>query len=278
VTATALGVPASFSIAIPPGVAIYSGGIGGIGGSVPAVTTITPGSLFSIYGQDFVPSGTGRRVNANEIVNGVLPTTLLGVCVTVNGTKAPLLDVFPGLINAVAPSEPAGSTVPVVVTTGCGTPSAVQSMPQSATVEYASPEFLYFVNNASGLNPVAAENSSTGALVGPTTLGSNFAPAHPGDLVTIYLSGLGPTNPPIAPGAVASGIANMTSTFAVTLGSVTLDATDVLYAGAAPGELISQLNIRIPVGTPAGNQPIQIEIPPGGPASPPGAYLAITAP
>jgi uncharacterized protein (TIGR03437 family) len=94
--------------------------------------------------------------------------------------------------------------------------------------------------------------------------------------VTIYASGFGPTNPAIAPGAVASGAAQVTSTVTVTLGSVTLNASDVLYAGAAPGELISQLNIQIPTGTPAGNQPLQVLI--GGIASPPSAFLAIAEP
>jgi len=57
------------------------------------------------------------------------------------------------------------------------------------------------------------------------------------------------------------------------LGSVTLPASDVLYAGAAPGELIAQLNIQIPAGTPAGNPPLQVQI--AGMSSPPGAFLAI---
>ena len=103
VTAKALDVAASFSMTIP-GPAISSGGIAGIAGSVPAVTTISPGALFSIYGQNFVPAGTGRGVNPDEIVNGMLPTTFLGVCVSVEGVSAPLLDVFPGQINAVAPN------------------------------------------------------------------------------------------------------------------------------------------------------------------------------
>jgi uncharacterized protein (TIGR03437 family) len=276
VTATALGVAVGFSITIPPGLAIYAGGIGGIGGSVPTVTTISPGALFSIYGQGFVPDGTGRRVNPDEIVNGVLPTTLLGVCVNVNGSSAPLLDVYPGLINAVAPAVPSGTNVPVTVTTGCGTPNAVQSLPQLTTVAALSPEFLYFVNNANGENPVAAVNLTTGDYVGPATLGSGFAPAKPGDVVAIFASGFGDTNPHIAPGAVASSQAPVTSTTTVTLGSIPLDANNVLYVGAAPGEPISQVNIRIPSGTAAGNQALQIRL--GNIASPPGAYLAIAAP
>jgi uncharacterized protein (TIGR03437 family) len=92
-------------------------------------------------------------------------------------------------------------------------------------------------------------------------------------VVTIYASGFGPTKPPVAPGAVASGMAQVTGPVTVTLGSVILAASDVLYAGAAPGEPISQLNIRIPSGISAGNQPVQIQI--GGSTSPPGAFLAI---
>src|SRR5258707_1469862 len=102
VTATALGTPASFSITIP-GPVISSGGIGGFGASVPAVTTISPGALFSIYGQSFVAVDTGRRVNPDELVNGVLPGALLGVCVSVGGLNAPIWEVYPGQINAVAP-------------------------------------------------------------------------------------------------------------------------------------------------------------------------------
>jgi len=275
VTATALGMPASFSIAIPLGLAIYAGGIGGIAGSVPTVTTISPGALFSIYGQDFVPDGTGRRVNPDEIINGLLPTNLLGVCVNVNGISAPLLDVYPGLINAVAPQVAFGTNVPVTVTTGCGTPNASQSLPQLTTVAAVSPEFLYVVNNVNGVNPVAAVNLTTGAYVGPATLGSGFAPAKPGDVVAIFASGFGDTNPHIVPGAVASGQAPVTNTATVTLGSTPLDASNVIYVGAAPGEPISQVNIRIPPGTPAGNQPLQIFL--SNIASPPGAYLSITS-
>jgi uncharacterized protein (TIGR03437 family) len=279
VTAKALGV-ATFSLTVP-GPAILAGGIGGIGGSDPVVTTITPGSLFSIYGQNLAPANTGRRVNSDEIVNGMLPTALLGVCVSVEGVSAPLLDVFPGLINAIAPNvtPPPGeqpSTVEVIVTTGCGTTGAIQSMPQIVTVAAASPEFLYFAHNANGQNPVAAVNSLTGAYVGPTALGSGFAPAHPGDLVTIYASGFGATNPGIPPGAIPSGQAQVTAAVTVTLGSVTLAASEVLYAGVAPGEVISQLNIQIPSSIPTGNQPIQIQI--GGIASPPDAFLAIAVP
>lgn len=199
-----------------------------------------------------------------------------------------MVGVYPGQINAVAPDNivtsgmPANATAPytgiigsteVVVITGCGTAGAAQSMPQMVAVETAAPEFLYFAHNANGQNPVAAINAVTGAYVGPASLGPSFAPAHPGDVVSIFASGFGPTNPSIAAGTFASGAARVTNPPTVTLGSVTIPA---LHAGAAPGELISQLNIQIPAGTPAGNLPLQIQI--AGMSSPPGAFLAIAPP
>jgi hypothetical protein len=142
VTATSLGAPAEFSLTAPSGLAINSGGIAGVGGSVPALATVTPGALFSIYGQNFAPAGTGRRVNPDELVRGALPTTLLGVCVSVGGQSAPVLDVYPEQINAVAPLFIPNTRPDVVVTTGCGTSSAVQSVAESVNFAPVSPEFL----------------------------------------------------------------------------------------------------------------------------------------
>jgi len=290
VTAKALGVGASFAFTVP-GPEAFNGGVIGVGASVPAVTAISPGALFSIYGANFVLDHSGDAISSGQLVNGALPTNLFGVCVTVGGKNAPLLDVFPGLINAMAPNNiiinglPVNAVAPytgivgsteVIVITGCGTATASQSMPQMVAVQTAAPEFLYFANNTNGQNPVAAVNAVTGSYVGPTSLGTTFAPAHPGDVVSIYASGFGPTNPAITPGTFAAGAASTTNPVTVTLGSVTLDSSAVLYAGTAPGELISQLNIRIPAGTPAGNLPLRIQL--AGVSSPPGAFLAIASP
>jgi uncharacterized protein (TIGR03437 family) len=140
----------------------------------------------------------------------------------------------------------------------------------------SAPEFLYFALAADGVNPVAAVNGTSAVDIGPSQLGAGFSPAHPGDVVSVFASAFGPTNPPIAPGATATSAAPIVDTaVTVRLGSVILDPADVLYVGAAPGEPISQLNIRIPQGIPAGNQPLQIRI--DSIASLPGSYLAIAA-
>jgi uncharacterized protein (TIGR03437 family) len=60
----------------------------------------------------------------------------------------------------------------------------------------------------------------------------------------------------------------------VTLGGVTLRAQDVLYAGVTPGSAgLYQVNLRIPEGTPDGEQPVVIKV--GSASSPTGPYLLI---
>ncbi len=173
VTASAAGVgaPAVFNLTnTAPPAAIPSGGIAGVGGSVPAVQTLSQNGLISIFGQGFLPAGvTGRRVLPSEYVNGGLPPVLLGVCVDVGGKRAAMLDVYPTQINAQVPAV-TGSSASVSVLTYCGTPAQAASAPQTVAVSAASPEFLYFQANASGMNPVVLVNAVTGALVGPSNI------------------------------------------------------------------------------------------------------------
>jgi uncharacterized protein (TIGR03437 family) len=254
---------------------INPGGIAGVGGSVPPVTIVSANTIVSIYGTGFLRTGNGRRVSAEEIVGGRLPTELLGVCVTFNGVRAAMLDVFATQLNVLVPPLPASTVAASVkVHTSCGTPDELQSDSEIVTTLAASPGFLFFVTNANGVNPVAAADAVTGALVGPLDLlGGGFSPARPGDVVTIYMTGLGPTNPALDVGEIPRVAAPVTNPVTVRLGEQTLAASDVLYAGAAPSLVIYQINIRIPATAPAGNLPISVSI--GSLSTPAGAYLAI---
>lgn len=253
---------------------ISRGGIIGVGASVPAVTTVTARGIVSIFGQNFLEAGVaGRRVNfETESSGGVLPTRHLGLCVEIGGVRAGMLDAFGTQLNVVVPSV-SGATAAVRVIRRCDQPDAVTSEPETVAVANAAPEFLYSQLNLDGRNPVAAVNAVSGALIGPATL-PGFVPAQSGDILTIYANGFGTTDPPIKPGGTSTGIANVTSSVRVRIGTVDLAPADILYVGASPSLLIYQVNLRVPAGLPAGNLPIQIFL--NGVASPPNAYLAIT--
>lgn len=253
---------------------VTPGGIIGAGISTPPVQMLSQNALISIYGQNFLPPGvTGRRVQVSEFVNGNLPPVLLGVCVDIGGQRAAMLDVFPTQINAQVPAV-TGTSVSVRVLTNCGTPTETASEPQAMAVRAASPEFFYFQLNADGNNPVVLVNAATGALVGPSNvLGGVLTPARAGDILTAYATGFGPMDTPIQTGQLSPILSNAIGPVSVSIGGVALSQSDILYAGVAPGEIIDQLNFRIPSGLAGGNQPLVITV--GGISSPPNAFVAI---
>jgi uncharacterized protein (TIGR03437 family) len=240
-----------------------SGGIVGSGISLPAVTTISPGGFATIFGTLFAPPGTARAVQADDMVNGNLPTMLAGTCVQVDGKAGYLTYVSPTQINLQVPAISVGTNVDVQVVANCGISNEMRSPAVAVRAEEASPEFLYWVNNADGKDPVVAVNSLTGAYIGASGLisGLAFAPAKPGDYLTVYAISFGPTNPSVAPGSPPSGTANTTNAPSVTMGSVTLNQADVLYAGVSPGIAgLYQLNVRVPANEPDGDQPLTLTL------------------
>jgi uncharacterized protein (TIGR03437 family) len=277
VTASAAGVSTSATFTLTnagAGSTITPGGVVGVGCSVPPVRTLSQNALISIYGHGFLPPGaTGRGVLPSEYVNGRLPTVLLGVCVDVSGQPAAMLDVFTTQINAQVPAV-TGTSAIVRVLTNCGTPTEAVSAPQTVAVSAASPEFLYFQQNADGKDPVVLVNATTGALAGPSNiLNGALTPARIGDVLTAYATGIGALTPALATGQIPSGTASAVGPISVSIGGVVLAASDIFYAGAAPGESIDQLNFRVPTGVSAGNQPIVITA--AGLPSPPNAFVAV---
>ena len=283
VTATLAGLsPVSFHLTgtasgpVVPVPAITAGGITGGGGSVPAITALSPGGLATIYGSNLAPAATAYAVQASDLVNGVLPTTLSGTCVTVGGISAFLTFVSPTQVNFQAPAIPVNTTLPVQVSTGCGASGALQSAPVTVSTAAATPEFLYWVKNANGQNPIIAVNSVTGAYVGASgwISGLTFVPAKPGDYLTIYGISFGPTNPNVAPGVASGAIASVTNTpVSVTLGTNNLPSANLLYAGVSPGTAgLYQLNIQVP-SLPDGDYPIVLTM--GAFSTPVGPYLSI---
>jgi uncharacterized protein (TIGR03437 family) len=160
------------------------------------------------------------------------------------------------------------------VLTNCGTPAQTPSTPQTVGVSAASPEFLYFQLNADGVNPVVLVNAVTGAVVGPSNiLNGTLTPAPVGDILTAYGTGFGALTSPLATGQIPQGTASAAGPVSVTIGGVAMAASDILYAGAAPGSIINQLNFRVPAGVAAGNQPLVLTI--AGVSSPPHAFAAV---
>lgn len=250
---------------------ISAGGVASAGLSTPLLQALSPNAIVTIFGTNFAPAGTAQHAG---VVNGQLPTNLAGVCVEFATVRAPIFAVYPTQINVQAPAVKPGN-VPVQVITGCDTPQAVASPPVSVAAHATAPEFFYFTHNSDGADPIAAINAISNGYIGAPGLigGATFTPAKPGDYLSLFATGFGATKPALAPGVIPTGIANVTAPVSITFGGVTLTPSEILYVGISQFAGLYQVNIQVPAGVPAGNQPLAITV--GGVASPASAYITV---
>jgi uncharacterized protein (TIGR03437 family) len=105
-----------------------------------------------------------------------------------------------------------------------------------------------------GTMSVTGRNASLGnqVLADPAVVpGGVFA--RPGDIVTLYGTGFGPTNPSYLPGQFSSGQAVLLQPITVTIAGTTLTSEDILYAGLSPDSPgFYQFNLRVPLSAPDG--------------------------
>ena len=197
-----------------PGVYIYPTGVVNAGSLAPFTASWAPGELVSIFGSNLA---TTTRTD------GTLPTTLAGVQVMVNGTPAPIYFVSPGQINAVIPLGITTATASIQVING-GTPS-------NTVVNYIAQTAPGVFNSVT----LPAIQHSDYTMVTPTS------PAHPGETLLVYLTGLGAVD--------TSG--NATAKFTASIGG---QAATVVFAGTQStvgGGY--QFNVTVPAAVAAGN-------------------------
>jgi uncharacterized protein (TIGR03437 family) len=184
--------------------------------------------------------------------------------------------VSPAQINFQVPNVAPNTTVNVQVLSNCGAAGELQSAMQTVATAAATPEFLYWVKNANGVDPVVAVDSITGAYIGAAGLiaGVTFTPAKPGEILTVYGVSFGPTNPATIPGTPPAAAAQSVYSSSVMLGSIALDPHAVLYAGVSPGTAgLYQLNIQIPNSIADGDYPLVLAL--GSFATPAGGFITV---
>ena len=179
----------------------------------------------------------------------------------------------PGQINALAGPLPASGTVPVTVVLNCGTADEVTSAAINVPVAAVAPEFLYFLENANGDNPVAAVDVTTNVYAGAPGLifGATFAPVHASDVITAYGVGWGATTSSDPIGTLASAAAGITNSYSLPLGGMPVN---VSYIGLSPGSAgLYQVNFMVPSGLAPGNQALVLTV--DGMATTSNAFIAV---
>ncbi len=224
-------------------------------------SNLASGGLWTIFGLNFASSNLKRTAGLGDFVNGAFPTELACIAVQAtdssgNKTLLPITYVQTDQINFQGPATT--GPVSLVVISNAGKQDAVSSSAAAVNVLPVSPTFFTF-NGTS----IAAQIAGTSDIVANPSVVSTGNLALPGDIVTLYGTGFGATNPSVPPGALATAAAPVTTTpVTVTLGGVALPASDILYLGLVPGSIsgLYQLNIRIPTTAPEGNLPLVVTI------------------
>jgi uncharacterized protein (TIGR03437 family) len=242
------------------------------GGSAPTISAngVVSGASFQpgIVANSWVTiQGAGLAPKAddwnNSIVNGMLPTSVDGVRVTMGGKPAYVYYVSPGQLNVLAPDVPPGPVTVTVTTTDGVSPAFA-----STAASYGPAFFAWPANQV-----VATRSDYTYAAKPGTFAGATTVAAKPGDVLVLWATGFGPTTPvPPAGLAVPGDQVYATSS----LPSVTMGNQPAIVYGAAlaPGSVgLYQIAIQVPPSLGDGDWPIQALI--GGIQSPPGTILSV---
>ena len=234
---------AAASIAVDPAGTLHVAGLGGLVSTLtptlpwaprvfgianaaygPAGGRIAAGEVISVYGPHIGPA---TPVTAVPSAPGLMPASLAGVQVSVNGSPIPLLYVSDWQVNAVTPIFLSGATARLRVSF-----NGVDTADFVAAVMPAIPEvFQRGDGTAAAVNQDASINSPE-------------HPAPPGSIVAIWATGTGVT-------PYLAGQDGHLATGAVDFACCQVYApnpANVLYGGASPGMVagVVQVNFQVP--------------------------------
>jgi uncharacterized protein (TIGR03437 family) len=182
-----------------------------------------------------------RVWQSSDFVGNNLPVSLDGVSVTIDGRSAFVEYISPTQINVQAPADTATGAVNVVVTN-----TGRSSAPATAQLQAVAPALFM-----SGTSAIAS------LLPGYTPV-SATAPAMAGDLVVLWGTGFGPTNPSAPAGTIVTGAPAMSTPPVVTVGGVQVPVVSSVLTTGTVG--LYQITIQLPANVPAGTPVVQASI------------------
>jgi uncharacterized protein (TIGR03437 family) len=220
--------------------AIASGGV--VNAASYQAGPVAPGSLIALFGQNMAQTVATASYP--------LPTTLAGSSLTINGVAAPLYYASPTQINAQVPFATASGTATAVLTVGGA------ALPAASFMAQATAPGLFLARNADG------------------SANSSGQPAAVGSMITVYGTGQGMVDNPIADGAAApaSPPSKPTATVTAILGGQPAQVSSISLAPGLAG--VFQATIQVPNLAP-GDYPLIVSI---GGASSNSVVISVTAP
>lgn len=239
------GYELSFGIKMPPqsGTGVFINPQGVLNAASFAVGyPISPGGFVTLFGTGF---GT-QSATAGAFP---FPNVLGNVSATVNDKPAPIYRVLPEQITLVVPYSVTGSTASIVVKVS-GTASNTVEVPLAD----AAPGIFSLTQNGLGDGAIRHANN---------TVVNADSPALPGEIVQVFLSGMGSVTPAVIEGAAAptSRLTTVNALTAVTIGG---QDAQISFNGLTPGlASLYQLNVKVPASLPPGAHSLAVQTPLG---------------
>ncbi len=225
------------------------------------VVPLAPNTIATLYGSNL--SFNTRAISADDIRGNVLPTLLpgTGLRILIANQPASLYYVSPTQVNLLIPANLIRGTYQLqVLRDGLAGPKIPVVIEDSAPQLFVLGDKFAITHRAMG------------------SLATFDTPAHPGEIVVVYVTGLGRTSPELPGGQIATTPSPVVRAreFRLYLNGEAVDPACVFYVGLTPGfGGLYQVNFRIPPGTP--DNP-ELRLGYQEPISEPGVRIAVSPP
>ncbi len=230
------------------GVYLNPQGVVNAASSAPFTAQLSPGEFLTLYGSGLAPSPASASVP--------FPTTgVNNVQVLINEIPAPVYFVSANQIEAIVPYITNPNSVAQIQVVNNGQKSNIVTQFTGATSV-----------GVFGFNPATGQSDSIGyaaALHPNYSVVSDASPAQVGEIVALYMAGMGAVSPSVGDGTAAPGTTTSSVTPQVyiydTDGSGNAVQATVDYSGLAPGFAgLYQINFTIPAGLDGGDEALEV--------------------
>ena len=208
---------------------VLPGGVLVSGATFLATEPLAPGAIASL----FLEGLAAGEQSADDLP---LPTTLNGVSIEIASVMSPLYFVGGGQANLQVPMEtPANAMSYALVQAG-----SEYAPPIPFSVALSQPAILPLDASVAGPGRAIAINQDF-------SLNTPTSPAAPGEVVTVYFTGLGPVNPTVMTGGAAPAEAPFAEATLPATATVGGNIAELFFLGLTPGFVgLAQGNVGIP--------------------------------
>jgi uncharacterized protein (TIGR03437 family) len=210
--------------------------VNSIGQAADFTGPLAPGTLATLFGSNLATTPASAA-------SVPLPTVLGGVTVRVNGNVVPLTFANPTQINFQLPTNIAPGPASLSVTTAVGS-----SSPVNFTVAARAPGVFQY-----GANRGVVQNQDF-------SLNTEGNLAKRAEVLTVYLTGIGVTEPPVREGTVAPS-SPLARPAAESRAFIAGAPARILFLGLTPGAVgLAQANVEVPSVIASGSYPLVLEV------------------